>query len=545
MSLLHIPSPACIRWAMLTAVLLIHASPVPAETLSLDLRYQQPTDASATRFHALTRSESWSCEATAVIVCDMWDSHHGYRAALRTAELAPSVDRFITAARQRGAAIIHAPSGCMDAYQDHPARRRAIQTPRAAEFPADIAKWCHQIPSEEAAVYPIDQSAGGEDDTPEEQTAWQQQLAKEGRDGKRPWQRQIATITINDHQDWISDGGEEIWSILKARGIQNVMLVGVHTNMCVLGRPFGLRRMASAGMNTVLVRDLTDTMYDPRAHPFVSHFTGTDLIIAHIERHVCPTIDSAQLLGGEPFRFADDRRQHVVMVIAEDEYRTEETLPPWALTHLGSKYRVSYCFADESERNRIVGLETLQSADLMVISVRRRPLPSEQLDHVRRFVASGRPVLGIRTASHAFSVRGEAPAGVAQWPEFDAEVFGGNYHNHHGNQLRCTVTVADSVAEDLKQLVAPFGDEPFHSGGSLYRTSPLASGTQLLLIGSVPEYPSEPVAWTFQRADGGKSFYTSLGHADDFAQDEFQTFLAAAVDWLAIPVSVGIEGLPE
>jgi hypothetical protein len=162
------------------------------------------------------------------------------------------------------------------------------------------------------------------------------------------------------------------------------------------------------------------------------------------------------------------------------------------------------------------------------------PLRQADLDHIRRFVATGKPVLGIRTASHAFSLRsGEAPEGVQQWPEFDAEVFGGNYHNHHGNQLRCTVTGADSVPSQLQHLTAPFGGKPFHSGGSLYRTSPLASGTELLLVGSVQGHPSEPAAWTFTRADGGKSLYTSLGHVDDFAQAEFQKFLAAAVDWLA------------
>ncbi len=537
MRLLPLSSCASAPWAVIAALLLITGSPASGETLSLQLRSQQPADSAATRFHTSTQPQSWNGEETAVIVCDMWDSHHGYHAALRTAELAEPVDRFITAARKQGAAIIHAPSGCVDAYSNHPARRRAIQTPRASQFPEEISKWCYQIPAEEAAVYPIDQSAGGEDDTPEEKAAWQKELAQQGRNVQHPWQRQIATINIDAEADWISDSGEEIWSILQQQGIKNVMLVGVHTNMCVLGRPFGLRRMTTAGMNTVLVRDLTDTMYDPRAWPFVSHFTGTDLIIDHIERHVCPTIDSVQLVGGEPFRFAADDRQHVVLVIAEDEYRTAETLPPWALKHLGPRYRISYCFADENAPNHIIGLESLDDADLMVISVRRRALPSVDLDHVRRFVAAGKPVLGIRTASHAFAVRGEAPPDAAQWPEFDAQVFGGNYHNHYGNGLCCTVTVAEAVPAELQKLIAPFGSQPFDAGGSLYRTSPLAPATQLLLEGSVAGHPSEPVAWTFARADGGKSFYTSLGHVDDFSQAAFAEFLAAAVDWLAASVT--------
>jgi hypothetical protein len=91
---------------------------------------------------------------------------------------------------------------------------------------------------------------------------------------------------------------------LKTRGIENVILVGVHVNMCVLGRPFGLRQLAKNGVHVVLMRDLTDSMYNPKAWPHVSHGEGTALIISHIERHVCPTISSDQILGGEPFQFS-------------------------------------------------------------------------------------------------------------------------------------------------------------------------------------------------------------------------------------------------
>lgn len=98
----------------------------------------------------------------------------------------------------------------------------------------------------------------------------------------------------------------EIWSLLESRGISNVMIMGVHTNMCVLGRPFGLRRMASNGKNTVLIRDMTDTMYNPKMWPYVSHFKGTQLIIEHIEKYVCATITSDLLIDGKPFRFKGD-----------------------------------------------------------------------------------------------------------------------------------------------------------------------------------------------------------------------------------------------
>ena len=85
--------------------------------------------------------------------------------------------------------------------------------------------------------------------------------------------------------------------------------MGVHLNMCVLGRPFGIRQMVDVGKDVVLMRDMTDTMYDHRMAPFVSHFEGTDLVIEHVERYWCPSITSADLVGGTPFRFAADSRR--------------------------------------------------------------------------------------------------------------------------------------------------------------------------------------------------------------------------------------------
>lgn len=216
------------------------------------------------------------------------------------------MEEFLKKARSQGELIIHAPSSCMEPYKDHPARKRAQAAPKAANLPKDIGEWCRKIPAEDKGKYPIDQSDGGEDDDPKEHAEWHAKLKAMGRNPNAPWKSQHAGITITD-DDAISDSGVEIWNLLEQRGISNVMLVGVHTNMCVLGRPFGLRQMAKNGKNTVLVRDLTDTMYNPKMPPMVSHFEGTRLIVEHIEKYVCPTIASTQLLGGKEFRFKDDK----------------------------------------------------------------------------------------------------------------------------------------------------------------------------------------------------------------------------------------------
>jgi len=273
---------------------------------NLDFKLQlQNKDADSGEYVMEHREERWLARQTAIIVCDVWDYHHCYNAVKRLEEFAPRLNQTVVKARQLGCTVIHAPSDCMDAYQTHPARIRAVENPVAAFLPHAIREWCSQIPAEEMVVYPIDQSDGGEDDNPEDHEKWAKQLERLGRNPKMPWKEQLATIEIDPAVDYISDRGDEVWSILEARGIRNVILTGVHVNMCVLGRPFGLRQLARNGKNVVLMRDMTDSMYNPNQWPYVSHHEGTRRIITHIERHICPTVTSDQLLGGEPFHWKE------------------------------------------------------------------------------------------------------------------------------------------------------------------------------------------------------------------------------------------------
>ena len=496
------------------------------------LTQQVETSEGSRRFHRIQRPESWRGEETAIIVCDMWDSHHGLNAARRVAELAPAIDRFLAAARPKGVTIVHAPSSCMAFYAEHPARRRAASVPRAASLPEAIDSWCHQIPVEKDAPYPIDQSDGGEDDDPIEHRQWHDQLKSQGRDPKRPWRRQMASIRIDGDRDYISDSGSEIWSILQQRKIRHVLLVGVHTNMCVLGRPFGLRQLARNGMQVALVRDLTDTMYNPASRPFVNHFSGTDLIIDYIERYICPTVVSSELVGGAPFKFQHDRRKHLVIVMAEDEYDTRHSLPAFADRYLRKNYRVSLVFGSDSERHMIPGLTWIDDADVVLVSVRRRALPKDQMDWFRRHVAQGKGIVGIRTASHAFHLRDKpTPDGLVQWRKFDADVLGGNYHNHHGNKRTATVRWIDGARTHA--ILHGVDESAFAAGGSLYKTAPLKPGAFVLAMGEVADAPPEPVAWTFVRADGGRSFYTALGHVKDFENRAFVRMLVQGIDWTA------------
>jgi nicotinamidase-related amidase len=275
-------------------------------TMEVSLRSQRPTAQTPDAFESFVDRQQWDTTKTAVIVCDVWDYHHCLNAVRRIEEFAPRLNQVLQVARKQGVTIIHAPSDCMDAYRDHPARQRAIAAKKSATAPKDIESWCSMIPSEERANYPIDQSDGGEDDGPAEHAAWAKELESLGRNPKMPWKKQTEMLTIDSAADYISDRGDEVWNILEQHGIENVILVGVHTNMCVLGRPFGLRQMVNGNKNVVLMRDMTDTMYNPKRWPYVSHFEGTRRIITHIERYVCPTISSDQIIGGSEFRFAGD-----------------------------------------------------------------------------------------------------------------------------------------------------------------------------------------------------------------------------------------------
>lgn len=482
--------------------------------------------------------ESWKPAETALIICDMWDSHHSGNAARRTAELAPHLDRFAKSVRASGALVIHAPSSTIDFYRDHPARNRATGIPDAPDLPSDIGTWCHWKDSTEETVgYPVDHSDGGGDDDPRELKAWHAKLQAQGRTVGSPWQRQIATIAIDPDRDAISDSGTEIWNLLHQRNIKNVFLAGVHTNMCVLGRPFGLRQLSRNGKNVVLVRDLTDTMYNPAMRPFVSHFRGTDLVVAHTEQQVCPTVTSDQILrGSTAFRFPADKRKNLVALIAEAEYKTADTLPPFLENNLQDHFKIEFCFPHPKDPNRLLDAGKIAAADLLLVSVRRRTPPTGQLAAIRAHVESGKPVVGIRTSSHAFALRkGSPPDGMSAWPEFDADVLGGNYQGHHGNKLGTSATVAGTAHPVLNGLTK---GQTFPTGGSLYINSPLRPGAAVLATGSAESVErDEPVAWVNTPGSGSRVFYTSLGHPDDFSSKAFVTLLSNACLWAAgIPV---------
>jgi type 1 glutamine amidotransferase len=231
---------------------------------------------------------------------------------------------------------------------------------------------------------------------------------------------------------------------------------------------------------------------------------------------------------------AAEGRKKLVMLIAEHEYETATSLPEFAARHLAKDFRVVTITGSLAPgENSFESVKEIADADILLVSVRRRTPPKAQLDAIRRHVTAGKPVVGIRTASHAFSpARGQKPAaGNAEWPEFDHEVIGGNYTNHHGKGAAIHVT--SSSATTAKHPILKDVTLPFESEYSLYKNTPLRPGAQALLTGAIPGKDAEPVAWVFTRPDGGRTFYTSLGGPSDFNNTSFVTLLRNGLLWAA------------
>jgi nicotinamidase-related amidase len=248
----------------------------PGKPVTLELRTRVQPFKSTGEWQAVPLRREFDAKECAIIICDMWDKHWCENATSRCDEIAKRMEPMLQAARAKGMTIIHAPSDCMGYYQNAPQRQRMLQLPKV-EPPKNLELTDPKLP--------IDDSDGGCDDL-------------EPKKSHKAWSRQHPALTIADlgDRDYISDNGREVYNLLKAKGIKTLFICGVHTNMCVLGRSFAIRQMCRWGVSCVLIRDLTDTMYNPKKAPFVSHEEGTELVIQHIEKYWCPTVLAKELM---------------------------------------------------------------------------------------------------------------------------------------------------------------------------------------------------------------------------------------------------------
>jgi putative membrane-bound dehydrogenase-like protein len=215
-------------------------------------------------------------------------------------------------------------------------------------------------------------------------------------------------------------------------------------------------------------------------------------------------------------RGGDKEPLKVLLISGSLEYKSDESLAEFQ-KYLEANYNVKCLRAFRKTDTDIPGLEQLDSCDVALFYTRRLQLEGEQLERIKKYCRSGKPIVALRTASHGFQ----------KWLEMDKEILGGNYSNHYKEGPICEVKFADKGKEH--PVLA--GVKEFKSVASLYKNPNIAKDCEVLLTGSIPGN-SEPLAWT-RVVNGGRVFYTSLGHLKDFEDDNFRRLLVNALFWTA------------
>ena len=253
--------------------------------------------------------------------------------------------------------------------------------------------------------------------------------------------------------------------------------------------------------------------------------------------------------------------KRIVLVSGDEEYRSEEALPMLAKvlsTHHGFDCRVIFAIdpetgeIDPENQTNIPGLDALDTADLMLIFVRFRELPDDQMKHIVDYINSGRPIMGMRTATHAFQYSRDAGSPYAKYDctneEFEGgfgrQVLGETWVAHHGNHgFESTRALINPSSKDhpiLKGVADVWGTT------DVYAVGELTGNPQVLLDGQVlsgmksdddpkPDTATMPVAWIKEyTGDEGRTsrvFCTTMGAATDLLSADLRRLLVNAAYW--------------
>lgn len=224
----------------------------------------------------------------------------------------------------------------------------------------------------------------------------------------------------------------------------------------------------------------------------------------------------------------------VFFLIGETEYGTSETLPAFAKAELEPRgIRCAFSILPTATDEEFPNFDALKDADLLFVSVRRHAPPKAQMDAIRAYVAAGKPVAGMRTATHAFGKRKGETEGA--WETFDMDVFGGHYDNHYGREPKVFAKIVPEAA--AHPVLTGVSNAEFAVPSHLYKYPTLApSATRLINARMEGRTEVEPIAWVNVVGDR-RAFYTSMGAAEDFAVPEFRRLLRNGIHWsLGLPV---------
>jgi trehalose utilization protein len=269
--------------------------------------------------------------------------------------------------------------------------------------------------------------------------------------------------------------------------------------------------------------------------------------------------------------------KHIVLVAADDEYRSEELIPQLAkilAKHHGFKCTVLFAIdkkdgtINPGQRDNIPGLEALTTADLLVLFARFRELPDDQMKYMADYVNSGKPIIGLRTSTHAFNyTKKKSPyAGYSfNAPDggFGRRVLGETWVAHYGHhQVESTRGI---IARGMEKHPIVRGVENIWGPSDVYALNKLTGDSQPLVMGQVlkgmspgdepnPNKHLVPIAWikscTGERGKKARVFATTMGHAGDFKNEGVRRLLVNAAYWCLgmedrIPVRSNVEFVGE
>lgn len=264
--------------------------------------------------------------------------------------------------------------------------------------------------------------------------------------------------------------------------------------------------------------------------------------------------------------------KHIVLIGGDEEYRSEQSLPMLAkifTEHHGFRTTVLFSinpqtgFVDPDFQQNIPGLELLETADLMIIATRFRELPDEQMKHIHNYLFAGKPLIGLRTATHAFHYSRNPDNKYAKYGYkstvqgweggFGKRILGENWVNHHGVHGKQGTR---ALVNGLENSPVLRGVNDIWTSTDVYGIKSLPSNTNVLLWGQITDGMNPlatgvwqksimPVAWirTYLSESGkaGRVFTTTMGAATDFLSEDLRRLIVNAAFW-----AVGLEkNIPE
>lgn len=254
---------------------------------------------------------------------------------------------------------------------------------------------------------------------------------------------------------------------------------------------------------------------------------------------------------------ANPTAPHIVLISGDEEYRSEEVLSQLArILNKHHGYKCTVLFALDTDgtinpnKSNIPGLAALKTADLMCIFTRFRNLPDDQMQHIDEYVESRKPIIGLRTATHAFSIPEKSRYARYHWQSkipgweggFGRTILGETWVDHHGRHG--VQGTRGRIAKDVKHpILTGISDGSMFGTTDVYTAHPPKDVT-VLVQGEVTESlkpeskavagkkndPMMPIAWT-READNRRVFTTTFGSAADLESEGVRRLLVNAVYW--------------